>query len=118
MGNSGPVFLTYPNFKLINRWNKLELYALTTGILSDMIAERRQALMRPKDFKPLRTEEFLKLQQILADKGYYGGAIDGMLGPNMRKAIRMFQRDNKMITDGYPNGEVLTKLDIYNKELK
>ena len=62
--------------------------------------------------------QFLKLQQILADRGYYGGAIDGMLGPNMRKAIRMFQRDNKMITDGYPNGEVLLKLDIYNKELK
>ena len=118
MGSAGPVFLTYPNFKLINRWNKLELYALTTGILSDMIANKRQQPIRPEDFQPLRTEEFLKLQQILADRGYYGGAIDGMLGPNMRKAIRMFQRDNKMITDGYPNGEVLTKLDIYNKELK
>ncbi len=118
MGHSGPAFLTYPNFKLINRWNKLELYALTTGILSDMIANRRQAPVRPNGFQPLRTEEFLKLQQILADRGYYGGAIDGMLGPNMRKAIRMFQRDNKMITDGYPNGEVLLKLDIYNKELK
>ena len=118
MGSAGPSFLTYPNFKLINRWNKLELYALTTGILSDMIANKRQAPMRPEGFQPLRTEDFLILQQILADKGYYGGAIDGMLGPNMRKAIRMFQRDNKMITDGYPNGEVLLKLDIYNKELK
>lgn len=118
VGSAGPVFLTYPNFKLINRWNKLELYALTTGILSDMIANKRQQPVRPENFQPLRTEEFLKLQQILADRGYYGGAIDGMLGPNMRKAIRMFQRDNKMITDGYPNGEVLTKLDIYNKELK
>ncbi len=118
MGMDGPAFLTYPNFKLINRWNKLELYALTTGILSDMIANRRQMPMRPVDFRPLRTQEFLRLQQILADMGYYGGAIDGMLGPNMRKAIRMFQRDNKMITDGYPNGEVLTKLNIYNKELK
>ena len=118
MGSAGPAFLTYPNFKLINRWNKLELYALTTGILSDMIADRRQAPMRPEGFQPLRTEDFQKLQQILADKGYYEGAIDGMLGPNMRKAIRMFQRDNKMITDGYPNGEILNKLDIYKKELK
>jgi len=118
MGKSGPVFLTYPNFKLINRWNKLELYALTTGILSDMIAGRRQAPVRPEGFMPMRTEEILKLQQILADKGYYGGAIDGVLGPNMRKAIRMFQRDNNMITDGYPNGEVLLKLNIYEKELK
>ena len=117
MGSDGPKFLTYPNFKLINRWNKLELYALTTGILSDMIAGKRQALVRPKGFQPLRTEDFLKLQQILVDKGYYSGAIDGMLGPNMRKAIRLFQRDNKMITDGYPNGEVLIKLDIYKKEL-
>ncbi len=117
MGSMGPAFLTYPNFKLINRWNKLELYALTTGILSDMIADKRQMPVRPEGFRALRTEEFLKLQQILAEKGYYRGAIDGMLGPNMRKAIRMFQRDNKMITDGYPNGEFLIKLDSYNKEL-
>jgi hypothetical protein len=28
----------------------------------------------------------------------------------------MFQRDNNMMIDGYPNSEVLTKLNIHNKE--
>jgi membrane-bound lytic murein transglycosylase B len=118
MGADGPFFLTYPNFKLLNRWNKLELYAITTGILADMIAGRRQAPIRPKDFEPLKTEELQKLQQILLDKGYYADAVDGLLGTNMRKAIRMFQRDNNMMIDGYPNSEVLTKLNIHNKEEK
>jgi membrane-bound lytic murein transglycosylase B len=118
MGADGPFFLTYPNFKLLNRWNKLELYAITTGVLADMIAGRRQAPIRPKDFEPLKTEDFQKLQQMLLDKGYYDGAVDGLLGTNMRKAIRMFQRDNNMMIDGYPNSEVLTKLNIHNKEEK
>lgn len=118
LGADGPFFLTYPNFKLLNRWNKLELYALTTGILADMIAGRRTAPVRPENFEPLKTEELQKLQQILLDKGYYDDAVDGLLGANMRKAIRMFQRDNNMMVDGYPNSQVLTKLNIHNKEEK
>ena len=118
MGADGPFFLTYPNFKLLNRWNKLELYAITTGILADMIAGRRQAPIRPENFEPLKTEDLEKLQQILFDIGYYDGSIDGVLGTGTRKAIRMFQSDNNMMIDGYPNREILTKLNIHNKEEK
>ena len=118
MGADGPFFLTYPNFKLLNRWNKLELYAITTGILADMIAGRRQAPIRPKNFEPLKTEDLQKVQQILLDKGYYDGIVDGVLGTGTRKANRMFQSDNNMMIDGYPNREILTELNIHNKEEK
>lgn len=118
MGSQGPVFLTYPNFKLINRWNKLELYALTTGMLADIIAQNPNQLLPPSDFRPLKTETFRQLQEKLSELGYYSREIDGKLGSGMRQALKAYQKDNHLKTDGYPNKEVLMKLDIYNEELK
>ncbi len=117
MGSQGPTFLTYPNFKLINRWNRLELYALTTGIFADIISGKSDNLPRPTDFRPLKTETFCQLQKKLAELGYYTSEIDGTLGPNMRRALRSFQQDNKMKVDGYPNEEILKILNIYKEEL-
>jgi hypothetical protein len=35
-----------------------------------------------------------ELQRRLAQAGYYHGAIDGILGPATRRAIRAYERDN------------------------
>jgi hypothetical protein len=35
-----------------------------------------------------------QLQSRLASAGYYHGAIDGILGPATRRAIRAYERDN------------------------
>lgn len=118
MGSQGPTFLTYPNFKLINRWNKLELYALTTGMLADIISGKSDSPNRPNDFRPLKTETFCQLQKKLSEMGYYTSEIDGTLGPNMRQALRSFQTDNRIKVDGYPNEETLRILNIYKGELK
>jgi hypothetical protein len=34
------------------------------------------------------------LQQRMAQAGYYHGAIDGIMGPETRRALRAYQRDN------------------------
>ncbi len=117
MGSQGPAFLTYSNFKLINKWNRLELYALTTGVLADLISKQSATFNTPSDFRPLKTQEFLLLQETLQNMGYYAGEIDGKLGPKMRQALRLFQQNNNLKSDGYPNKETLIKLNIYQKEL-
>ena len=33
MGKDGPIFLVYPNFKIIMRWNKSSLYAFSIGLI-------------------------------------------------------------------------------------
>lgn len=39
-------------------------------------------------------------QRELADLGYYGGKIDGIMGPQTREAIKNFQRANGLAVDG------------------
>ena len=116
-GADGPFFLAYPNFEYLRRWNGLELYGLTTGILANALAEERQPHTYPEEFKPIRTETIIDMQEILARKGYYSGTPDGKLGPKTRSAIRNFQKENSLKQDGYPNKDTLLKLNTYQKEL-
>ena len=116
-GAEGPFFLAYPNFEYLRRWNGLELYGLTTGLLADILAGNRQAHPYPVDFEPIRTETIIQMQEILAQKGYNIGMPDGKLGPKTRAALRDFQKENALKQDGYPNKDTLIKLNIYQKEL-
>ncbi len=40
------------------------------------------------------------IQRALKSAGYYDGAIDGKVGSRTKEAIRNFQRDNGLTTDG------------------
>ena len=117
-GGDGPFFLAYPNFDYLRRWNGLELYGLTTGLLADILAGYREAYTYPDDFEPIRTETVIQMQEILAQKGYYSGTPDGKLGPQTRAALKAFQKDNALVQDGYPNKKTLSKIITYRKELK
>ena len=112
-GADGPFFLAYPNFEYLRRWNGLELYGLTTGLLADILAGSREPHNYPTDFKPIRTETIIKIQEILAQKGYNIGTPDGKLGPKTRSALREFQKKNNLKQDGYPNKDTLSKLNTY-----
>ena len=112
-GAEGPFFLAYPNFEYLRRWNGLELYGLTTGLLADILAGNREPHAYPSDFEPIRTETIIKMQEILAQKGYNIGSPDGKLGPKTRSALRDFQKENGLKQDGYPNKETLLKLNTY-----
>ena len=89
-GADGPFFLAYPNFEYLRRWNGLELYGLTTGLLADILSEHREPHSYPKDFEPIRTQTIIDMQEILAQKGYNIGTPDGKLGPKTRSALRDF----------------------------
>ena len=116
-GADGPFFLVYPNFEYLRRWNGLELYGLTTGLLADALAGTGKIPDRPERFEPVRTETVIAMQEILAQKGYNIGIPDGKLGPKTRSVLRDFQKKNALKQDGYPNQDTLIKLNIYKKEL-
>ena len=41
-----------------------------------------------------------EIQRALKNAGYYGGAIDGKIGPKSTQAIVAFQKDNGLVADG------------------
>ena len=115
MGKDGPLFLTYPNFKIIMRWNKLSLYAISVGMLADIMEGRYEPIKSPNDFRAFRTTEIICLQEKLAEKGYISGGADGLIGPKTRAGISAFQRDNDIIPDAYPDFELLRKVGCKNE---
>ena len=70
-------------------------------------------------------DETRELQRRLARAGYYHGAIDGILGPQTRRAIQAYERDHggkgpktpkdgKGKKGGYPKGgEIILVLEEY-----
>lgn len=110
-GHRGPAFLVYDNFGVIMNWNRSESYALSVGLLADLIAGgaglRRQP---PADQKALGRADVERLQLALNQRGYDAGEPDGILGSGTRRALAAFQRDTGRISDGHPDAEVLGAL--------
>jgi len=110
-GHRGPAFLVYDNFSVIMKWNRSESYALSVGLLADSIAGGaglRQA--PPADQKALSRREVEALQLALNQRGYDAGEADGVMGPATRNAVRAYQRDAGLISDGFPDQGLLQRL--------
>lgn len=111
-GHRGPAFLIYDNFAVIMKWNRSESYALSVGLLADRIAGGG-ALRQPPpaDQEALSRKEVEDLQLALNRRGYNAGEADGVMGPATRSAVRAFQRDAGLVSDGYPDRTVLEALE-------
>ncbi len=111
MGVHGPIFLVYPNFRIIMKWNKSILYALSVGLLADRIAGYETKFYAPRKNKHFSYDQAKQLQKKLREKGYYQGAIDGDLGKETRRAIVRYQKENNLPPDGYATEELLNILN-------
>jgi type VI secretion system protein VasI len=64
----------------------------------------------------LSRAEIREVQRALARRGYYDGAIDGLIGPNTRSAVRSAQRtewaERAVDVDGRIDRQLLEKLDV------
>jgi len=49
-------------------------------------------------------------QMLLNNKGYNAGVVDGIIGKKTRKAIRQFQKDQRIKADGTLTESLLAKL--------
>ena len=110
-GAAGPAFLMLRNHFVIKRYNNATSYALAIGHLADRLRGGASfAQQWPTSDRPLRGDELMELQQHLARRGLYQGAIDGKIGPMSRSAIRSFQSRNGMVADGYTGVNLLQAL--------
>lgn len=112
-GHDGPAFLVYRNFDVIMRWNRSESFALSVGILSDLVGGSG-GLHRapPSDGERLTRDQVAAAQRALTALGYDSGAADGIVGSATRSAVRDFQHARGLIADGHVDAELLRALAI------
>ncbi len=110
-GSKGPKLLVFKNFDVLKRYNNSTSYVMGIASLGDAL--RGRSAIRtpwPKDDKPLSLEDKKRLQARLTELGYSTGGVDGQIGPNSRKAIRAWQRDNGVVADGYVEQTLLARI--------
>ncbi len=101
-GRAGPGFLTFPNFRVIKRYNNSTAYALGVAHLADRLAGSAALIGPwPEGDNPLTRSQTQAVQAALNAMGHDSGTPDGIAGPNTRRALRDFQRDNGHAADGY-----------------
>jgi membrane-bound lytic murein transglycosylase B len=110
-GARGPAFLVIKNFRVIKRYNNANSYALAIGHLADRLMGYDTFVANwPVGDRPLSRTERAELQQLLAAKGLYRGAIDAEIGSGSRAAIRAFQASIGTAADGHASLHVLEQL--------
>lgn len=106
-GATGPGFLTFPNFRVIKRYNNSTSYAIGVAHLADRIAGGAPFEGPwPEDNPPITRSQTMELQAALNTLGFDSGRPDGLAGPNTRAALRAFQRANGLRADGYVGREM------------
>ena len=101
-GLRGPGFLTFGNFEAIKRYNNSTSYALGVWLLSRRVNGGGEIIQGwPTDDPPITRSQTRELQEALVAMGYDPGGVDGIFGPNSRRALMAFQRSRGLNADGY-----------------
>lgn len=87
--------------------------ALENGKASDAIATKANTV------EPIAVVEtttsvsstVMNLQKLLADRGFYNGAVDGIMGPQTRSAIIAAQKNYGLVTDGIAGVQTMAALE-------
>jgi membrane-bound lytic murein transglycosylase B len=93
------------------RYNNSTSYALAVCHLADRLRGGGPIKAAwPIADRPLSRSERLEFQRQQATHHYLDGAVDGMIGPVTRTAIRRFQKQAGLPADGYPTVKLLDRL--------
>lgn len=110
-GYKGPAFLGYQNFKALLEYNNSVNYALAVGLLGDQLRGGQPVIAQwPRAERDLSRYEKAELQELLSAVGYSTDGIDGRIGVNTRAALRRWQADVGLPSDGYPTFDQLQLL--------
>lgn len=110
-GHAGPAFLVYRNFEVIMNWNRSLSYALAVGHLADRLLGLPPVVGgADADNRPLRREQVMEMQRLLAERGLDVGVADGLPGKQTRQAIRAWQKSAGLPVDGYASVSLLEQL--------
>ncbi len=110
-GARGPAFLVGPNFRAILRYNNSTSYALAVSLLAQRLGNGPGVQAPwPRDLRALTRSQLQALQTRLNQRGFASGTPDGMMGPATREGIQGYQRSVGLPADGYPDLDVLQRL--------
>lgn len=114
-GKNGNAYLITDNFYKIMHWNRSENYALAVGILADYVktSKKWQKLTQNKVQK-VKTDDVLKIQSFINKLGWFKLDEDGQLGTKTRDAIKKVQKKAMLPQDGYPDYQLMRKINNYN----
>ncbi|MFN3622828.1 MAG: lytic murein transglycosylase [Hyphomicrobium sp.] len=110
MGRNGPAFLAYPNFDIYTEWNNSLSYATTAAYLATRIDGAGPMSRGRGDTNGLDAQGTKELQQLLANRGYDVGKIDGLAGAKTRAAVKDMQLKLGLPADSYATPELLYAL--------
>jgi membrane-bound lytic murein transglycosylase B len=110
-GAKGPAFLTFKNFDVIKKYNNSTSYALGITVLSRLFTDQTTIIRDwPRDDQPLSRSERQELQHALTRQGFDTQGVDGLIGPNSRRAIRGWQLRHGLPADGYVEHDLYEKI--------
>lgn len=110
-GIKGPAFMIYDNFNVILDWNRAQLYAIAVGHLADrIIGGGNLKTKRDKSIVTFSRGEIIRVQRTLAALGYEVGEADGVIGPQTREALGLYQQKNSLPADGHLDKVTMNKI--------
>ena len=117
-GQRGPAFMTFPNFKVILKYNNAVSYALAVCELGGSHCRAVPALSAtwPRDEQPLSRDERIAFQNALVKLGFDPGKIDGVLGRSVKAALRHYQKSHGIPADGFPTMSLLAMMLVEAKQ--
>ena len=102
-GEYGPKFLVTNNFYVLKKYNFSDFYALYVGTLANLIEGKKIFHSKWKKTTKLNYNKILKLQNLLSEKGFDVGKLDGLIGFKTRRAIGKYQENISQKITCYPN---------------
>lgn len=110
-GHTGPAFLIFPNFQVIEHYNLADAYVIAVGHLADRLQGGAPvAAGWPRQWRALTLEERRELQALLTAAGFDAGGVDGRIGPKTVAAVKAWQKAAGLVPDGYPSPDLLAAL--------
>ena len=107
-GARGPAFLVTENYDVIKSYNFSDPYALAVAHLADRARGQKPIAAKwPNDERPPSRDERIKLQRLLAARGYKVDNFVGHIDFNQRDAIGDLQRAAGVTPDGNPSTAVI-----------
>ena len=78
------------------KWRFFSCWLIIVGLLCPPVVAADVPLLRQGHRGP----EVVVLQDLLASLGYLSGEVDGIFGPNTKRSVVNFQKDEGLVSDG------------------
>ena len=99
-------------------WNRSENYALAVAKLADYVKSKDKYIPLSSERQYALTNQEVKKVQKFANRLLRTKLKeDGILGPKTRDAVKILQKKAKIQQDGYPDYQLLLKIDRYNPKI-